>query len=94
MFGEVERAVHIVDEKGRPTGEGIVEFERKPAAAEAVKACKENVMLLTRSHTFSLLFNHVLLVARLPLLDASQHIYLGWVNLFVKKHRTVGNGWT
>jgi hypothetical protein len=31
-FGDVERAVHIVDEKGRPTGEGIVEFERKTAA--------------------------------------------------------------
>lgn len=46
-FGEVERAVHIVDEKGRPTGEGIVEFERKPSANEAISAIKEKVFLLT-----------------------------------------------
>ncbi|ETN73135.1 hypothetical protein NECAME_13627 [Necator americanus] len=46
-FGEVERAVHIVDEKGRPTGEGIVEFERKPSCNEAVQAIKEKVFLLT-----------------------------------------------
>lgn len=46
-FGEVERAVHIVDEKGRPTGEGIVEFERKPSANDALRQCKENIFLLT-----------------------------------------------
>lgn len=46
-FGEVERAVHIVDEKGRPTGEGIVEFERKPSANEAISAIKDRVFLLT-----------------------------------------------
>ncbi|KJH41559.1 hypothetical protein DICVIV_12466 [Dictyocaulus viviparus] len=46
-FGEVERAVHIVDEKGRPTGEGIVEFERKPSCNEAISAIKEKVFLLT-----------------------------------------------
>uniref|UniRef100_A0A914XMI8 RRM domain-containing protein n=1 Tax=Plectus sambesii TaxID=2011161 RepID=A0A914XMI8_9BILA len=46
-FGEVERAVHIVDEKGRPTGEGIVEFERKPSANDALRQCKENTFLLT-----------------------------------------------
>ncbi|GMR42234.1 hypothetical protein PMAYCL1PPCAC_12429, partial [Pristionchus mayeri] len=28
-FGEVERAVHIVDEKGRPTGEGIGRIREK-----------------------------------------------------------------
>lgn len=48
-FGEVERAVHIVDEKGRPTGEGIVEFERKPSCNEAIGAIKEKVFLLTAS---------------------------------------------
>ena len=46
-FGDVERAVHIVDEKGRPTGEGIVEFERKPSANEAITAVKDGVFLLT-----------------------------------------------
>lgn len=48
-FGDVERAVHIVDEKGRPTGEGIVEFERKPSCNEAINAIKEKVFLLTAS---------------------------------------------
>ncbi|CAI2348321.1 unnamed protein product [Caenorhabditis sp. 36 PRJEB53466] len=48
-FGEVERAVHIVDEKGRPTGEGIVEFERKPNCNEAMAAIREKVFLLTAS---------------------------------------------
>lgn len=46
-FGDVERAVHIVDEKGRPTGEGIVEFERKPSANEALAQVKDKVFLLT-----------------------------------------------
>lgn len=46
-FGEVERAVHIVDEKGKPTGEGIVEFERKPSANEALHQIREKVFLLT-----------------------------------------------
>ncbi|EGT35695.1 CBN-PSF-1 protein [Caenorhabditis brenneri] len=48
-FGDVERAVHIVDEKGRPTGEGIVEFERKPNCNEAMAAIREKVFLLTAS---------------------------------------------
>ncbi|MFH4978045.1 hypothetical protein AB6A40_004754 [Gnathostoma spinigerum] len=48
-FGEVERAVHIVDEKGRPTGEGIVEFERKPAANEALHQIRDKVFLMTAS---------------------------------------------
>jgi RNA recognition motif-containing protein len=47
VFGEVERAVHIVDEKGRPTGEGIVEFERKPSANDAIQQTKDNIFLLT-----------------------------------------------
>lgn len=47
MFGEVERAVHIVDDRGRPTGEGIVEFERKPGAMEALRRINEGVFLLT-----------------------------------------------
>lgn len=46
-FGEVERAVHIVDEKGKPLGEGIVEFARKGGALEAMKRVSEGVFLLT-----------------------------------------------
>lgn len=47
MFGPVERAVVIVDDKGRPTGEGIVEFERKPAASQCINRCTENCFILT-----------------------------------------------
>lgn len=46
-FGEVERAVHIVDEKGKPTGEGIIEFERKASAVDALGQIKERVFLMT-----------------------------------------------
>ncbi|CAJ0953238.1 unnamed protein product, partial [Mesorhabditis belari] len=46
QFGEVERAIHIVDEKGRATGEGIVEFERKPAANEALAWVRDKVFLI------------------------------------------------
>ncbi|KHJ46822.1 hypothetical protein D918_03195 [Trichuris suis] len=46
LFGDVVRAVHIVDDHGRPTGEGIVEFERKPGAQEALKRINRGVMLL------------------------------------------------
>ena len=47
QFGPVERAVCIVDDKGRPTGEGIVEFERKPSAMQCITRCAENCFLLT-----------------------------------------------
>ncbi|CAI4230776.1 unnamed protein product [Auanema sp. JU1783] len=46
-FGDVERAIHIVDEKGRPTGEGIVEFERKGPCQEALQSIREKVFILT-----------------------------------------------
>jgi len=49
MFGELERAVVIVDERGRPTGEGIVEFARKNKATLALKRCQEECFLLTNS---------------------------------------------
>ena len=35
VFGQVERAVVIVDERGRPSGKGTVEFSGKPAAQKA-----------------------------------------------------------
>ncbi len=47
IFGTVERAVVIVDDKGRATGEAIVEFERKPAAAQCIQRCTETCFLLT-----------------------------------------------
>jgi hypothetical protein len=47
IFGPVERAVVIVDDKGRPTGEGIVEFERKPAATHCISKCADNYFILT-----------------------------------------------
>ncbi|KAH7947364.1 hypothetical protein HPB52_010494 [Rhipicephalus sanguineus] len=49
VFGEVERAVVIVDDRGRSVGEGIVEFSRKQAAQQALKRCSEECFILTRS---------------------------------------------
>jgi proline- and glutamine-rich splicing factor len=46
QFGTVERAVIIVDDKGKSTGEGIVEFERKPNALQCIQKCTENSLLL------------------------------------------------
>jgi len=45
-FGALERSVVIVDDRGKPTGEGIVEFARKPAAAQALQKINEGVFLL------------------------------------------------
>ncbi|XP_044124238.1 non-POU domain-containing octamer-binding protein [Bufo gargarizans] len=47
MFGQVERAVVIVDDRGRPTGKGIVEFAAKPAARKALDRCADGSYLLT-----------------------------------------------
>lgn len=47
IFGPVERAIVIVDEKGRSTGEAIVEFERKPGAMQCLNRCTENCFILT-----------------------------------------------
>lgn len=47
QFGPVERAVVIVDDRGRSTGKGIVEFAAKPAARKAFDRCNEGVYLLT-----------------------------------------------
>ena len=48
-FGEIEKATVIIDEKGRPTGEGIVEFARKPGASMALNRISEGVFLLGSS---------------------------------------------
>uniref|UniRef100_A0A8C9KVS8 RRM domain-containing protein n=1 Tax=Panthera tigris altaica TaxID=74533 RepID=A0A8C9KVS8_PANTA len=47
VFGQVERAVVIVDDRGRPSGKGIVEFSGKPAARKALDRCSEDSFLLT-----------------------------------------------
>lgn len=49
VFGDIERCVVIVDERGRSTCEGIVEFARKPAALCALRRCQENNYFLTAS---------------------------------------------
>ncbi|CAL1293833.1 unnamed protein product [Larinioides sclopetarius] len=49
VFGEVERAVVIVDDRGKPVGEGIVEYARKQCAQMAIKRCSEGCYLLTSS---------------------------------------------
>ncbi|XP_071956199.1 uncharacterized protein [Antedon mediterranea] len=49
QFGIVERAVVIVDDRGKATGEGIVEFARKSGAQNALQKIKDGVFLLTSS---------------------------------------------
>ncbi|KAF7667928.1 hypothetical protein LDENG_00042200 [Lucifuga dentata] len=47
VFGQIERAVVIVDDRGRPTGKGVVEFTSKPAARKALDKCNDGAYLLT-----------------------------------------------
>ena len=49
IYGDIERALVYVDDRGRTKGEGIVEFVRKPSALEAVKRCTEGCYFLTAS---------------------------------------------
>uniref|UniRef100_A0A3Q0QSS0 Splicing factor proline/glutamine-rich n=1 Tax=Amphilophus citrinellus TaxID=61819 RepID=A0A3Q0QSS0_AMPCI len=49
QFGMVERAIVVVDDRGRSTGRGIVEFASRPAARKALDRCNEGVFLLTTS---------------------------------------------
>lgn len=48
-FGRIERAIVVPDERGRPTGDGIVEFERKVSAQNAMSRINEGVFLLAAS---------------------------------------------
>lgn len=45
QFGELERAIVIVDDRGKATGEGLVEFVRKPGAQQALRRINEGVYL-------------------------------------------------
>lgn len=48
-FGEIERAIVVVDDKGKPTGEGFIEYSRKQSALYAVKRCQQECFILTTS---------------------------------------------
>lgn len=49
FFGEIERAVVVVDDKGKSTGEGIVEYAKKQSALYAIKKCQQECFMLTSS---------------------------------------------
>lgn len=49
IFGEIEKAIVSVDERGKPTGEGIVDFARKGSALHAIRKCTEGCYFLTGS---------------------------------------------
>lgn len=49
VFGQIERAVIVVDDRGKTTGEGIVEFARKSGAMTALKYCQDKCFFLTSS---------------------------------------------
>ncbi|XP_072226380.1 splicing factor, proline- and glutamine-rich [Leuresthes tenuis] len=49
QFGMVERAVVVVDDRGRSAGKGIVEFASRSAAKKALDRCNDGVFLLTTS---------------------------------------------
>ncbi|XP_062563280.1 hrp65 protein-like isoform X2 [Armigeres subalbatus] len=49
VFGSVERAFVHVDERGKSTGKGIVEFKNKPAALVALRYCTDKCYFLTAS---------------------------------------------
>ena len=49
IFGDIERCVVLVDDRGKSKGEGIVEFERKNVAMEAVRRCKDGCFFVTSS---------------------------------------------
>lgn len=49
IFGDVDRAVVIVDDRGKSIGEGIVEFSRKTAAQFALRKCAEACFFLTQN---------------------------------------------
>ncbi|XP_033836860.1 paraspeckle component 1 isoform X1 [Periophthalmus magnuspinnatus] len=49
QFGPVERTIVITDDRGRPTGKGIIEFANKVAARKALERCTEGALLLTNT---------------------------------------------
>ncbi|XP_072402282.1 protein no-on-transient A-like isoform X1 [Diabrotica undecimpunctata] len=49
IFGEIEKATVRVDERGKPTGEAIVDFVRKGSALHAIRKCTDGCFFLTGS---------------------------------------------
>ncbi|XP_069747446.1 paraspeckle component 1 isoform X2 [Narcine bancroftii] len=49
QFGPVERAIVVVDDRGKSTGKSYVEFAAKPAARKALERCADGAFLLTSS---------------------------------------------
>lgn len=49
VFGEIERCVVIADDHGKSTGEGLIEFARKPSAVTALRHCTDGCFFLTSS---------------------------------------------
>lgn len=48
VFGAVEMSRVIVDDRGKPTGDGIIIFTEKKAAVLAYKKCQEESYFITR----------------------------------------------
>lgn len=48
----MERCIVVTDDRGRPTGRGVVEFASKAAARKALESCTEGALLLT-AYVFS-----------------------------------------
>ena len=48
QFDQMQHFV-MVDDRGRSKGEGIIEYERKPSAMDALRRCQEGVFFLTAS---------------------------------------------
>uniref|UniRef100_A0A6P4EZW9 Protein no-on-transient A n=1 Tax=Drosophila rhopaloa TaxID=1041015 RepID=A0A6P4EZW9_DRORH len=49
IFGPLERASITVDDRGKHTGEGIVEFAKKSSASACLRLCNEKCFFLTAS---------------------------------------------
>ncbi|XP_056646098.1 hrp65 protein-like isoform X1 [Diorhabda sublineata] len=49
IFGEIERAIVSVDERGKPTGEGVIDFSRKGSALHAIRKCTDGCFFITGS---------------------------------------------
>ena len=48
VFGAVEMSRVVVDNRGKPTGDGIIIFTEKKSAVMAYKKCQEESYFLTR----------------------------------------------
>lgn len=49
IFGEIEKCTIIIDDRGKSSGRGIIEFVKKSSATLAINRCSENCYFLTSS---------------------------------------------